>query len=84
MANLENLSLDARTFPQFCEHLSKREWIDLQSDLMQKLKKSGQCIYKWKKGQSMPMSAMERVKISEYINKKFNILTRHWVLFPEP
>ena len=83
MANLENLSLDARTFPQFCATLSKREWIELQSDLMGKLKKSGQCIYKWKKGQAMPMSAMERANISNYINKKFNIYTRHWTLFPE-
>lgn len=84
MANLGNISVDTRTFPQFCESLSKTQWVDMQADLISKLKKSAQCIYKWKKGHCIPSSAMERAKVSEYINKKFNTYTRHWTLFPEP
>ena len=83
MANIENLSLDTRSFVEICSGLSKREWVDLHSDLMQKLKKTAQCIYKWKKGNSMPSSIMERVKISECINRRFGLTTRHWTLFPE-
>lgn len=83
MANLENLSLDTRTFIEFCSGLSKREWIDLQCDLSQKLKRSTQCIYNWKKGVRAPSSPSERKSISDYINKKFGITTRYWILFPE-
>ena len=83
MANLANNPIDARTFVQVCASISKREWVELHGPLMQKLKRSAQCIYKWKKGHSMPSSLMERVKISDSINKKFNTYTRHWTLFPE-
>ena len=50
MANLENNSLDTRTFGQFCDGLTKRQWVELQGELAQKLKRSLQCIYNWKKG----------------------------------
>lgn len=83
MANVVNNPVDTRSFVQICAGLTKREWVELHGDLMQKLKKSAQCIYKWKRGESMPSSAMERVKISECINRKFQITTRHWTLFPE-
>lgn len=83
MANLENNSLDTRTFAQICEGLSKKEWVELQSELMQKLKRSAQCIYKWRKGQCIPLSIMERLHISNHVNKKFNVYTRYWTLFPE-
>lgn len=84
MANLENNSIDTRTFTQFCEGLTKRQWVDLHCDITSKLKRSPQCVYKWKRGDTFPSSVSERVKISEIINRKFNILTRHWTLFPDP
>ena len=84
MANLENNSLDTRTFGQFCESLTKRQWVELQGELAQKLKRSLQCIYNWKRGYRVPSSASERARIAEHINRKFNITTRHWFLFPDP
>lgn len=84
MANLENNSVDTRTFVQICAALTKRQWVELQGELAQKLKRSMQCIYNWKRGVRIPSSASERVKISDHINKKFNIFTRHWTLFPDP
>lgn len=84
MANLENNSLDTRTFQQICAGLTKRQWVELQGELAQKLKRSLQCIYNWKRGVRIPSSASERVKIAEHINKKFNTYTRHWTLFPDP
>ena len=83
MANLENNSIDARTFVQICASLTKREWIELQGDLMTSLKRSAQCIYNWKKGVRVPSSNSERVKVATHINKKFNTNTRHWTLFPD-
>lgn len=84
MANIENLSLDTRTFTEFCETLTKRQWVELQGDLAQRLKRSLQCIYNWKRGTRIPSSSSERIKISDYINRKFNLNTRHWLLFPDP
>lgn len=84
MANLENNSLDTRTFGQICDGLTKRQWVELQGELAQKLKRSLQCIYNWKKGYRVPSSASERARIAEHINRKFNIATRHWFLFPDP
>lgn len=84
MANLENYSRDTRTFMQICATLTKRQWVELQGELSQKLKRSHQCIYNWKRGVRIPSSATERVKVSDHINKKFNIFTRHWTLFPDP
>lgn len=83
MANLENKSLDTRTFEEFCKGLTKREWTQVQRDLSEILKRSFQCIYNWKRGVRMPSSNSERVKVSNYLNKKFNLNTRHWLLFPE-
>jgi hypothetical protein len=54
----------------------------LQGELAQKLKRSMQCIYIWKRGARIPSSASERVKISNHINSKYSINTRHWTLFP--
>ena len=84
MANLVINPTDARTFVQFCDSLSKKEWVDLHGELMQRLKRSAQCIYKWKNGLSIPSSIMERKAISDHINKKYQTLTRHWTLFPDP
>jgi hypothetical protein len=83
MANLENISLDTRTFPEICSGLTKREWVEMQGDLMTALRRSAQCIYNWKKGVRVPSSAMERVKVSNYLNKRFTLNTRHWFLFPD-
>ncbi len=82
MANLENNPVDTRTFPQICAGLTKKQWVELQGELAQKLKRSMQCIYNWKLGPRIPSSASERVKISNHINSKYNINTRHWTLFP--
>ena len=82
MANLENNLVDTRTFAQICASLSKRQWVELQGELAQKLKRSMQCIYNWKRGDRIPGSASERVKISNHLNSKYGITTRHWTLFP--
>jgi hypothetical protein len=84
MANLENNSVDTRTFPQFCAGLTKRQWIDMQTDLVIALRRTHQCIYNWKRGYRVPGSAVEKAKVSNYINRKFNANTRHWTLFPDP
>ena len=84
MANLGNNSLDTRTFAQICATLTKRQWVEMQGELAQKLKRSLQCIYNWKKGVRIPSSASERVKVSQYINQKYKITTRHGTLFPDP
>lgn len=84
MANLENNSVDTRTFCQICATLTKRQWVELQGELAQQLKRSLQCIYNWKRGVRIPSSPSERVKVSNYINKKFNTYTRHGTLFPDP
>jgi hypothetical protein len=84
MANLENNSADTRTFVQFCASLTKRQWVDLHADIVAKIKRSPQCVYKWKTGVTFPSSVTERAKISEIINRKFNLATRHWTLFPDP
>ena len=82
MANLVNNPVDTRTFAQICAGLTKRQWVELQGEIAQKLKRSTQSIYNWKRGSRVPSSATERVKISNIVNAKFNIATRHWTLFP--
>ncbi len=82
MANLENNPVDTRTFTQICAGLTKKQWVELQGELAQKLKRSMQCIYNWRRGPRIPSSASERVKISNHINTKYGINTRHWTLFP--
>lgn len=82
MANLENNPVDTRTFVQICAGLSKKEWVELQGELAQKVKRTGQTIYYWRKGQKNPSSTLERVLISNHINKKYGITTKHWTLFP--
>lgn len=82
MANLENNSVDTRTFAQICDGLTKLQWIDLQNDLASKLKRSHQCIWNWKKGIRIPSSASEARDLSNLINRKYGILTRYWTLFP--
>ena len=83
MANLVNLSIDTRTFPEICKSLTKSEWVKMQGDLILKVKRSGQCIYNWKVGKRTPSSPSERKAVSDYINKYFKLNTRYWYLFPE-
>jgi hypothetical protein len=83
MANLANNPVDTRTFAQFCAGLTKRDWIDIQAEIALKLRRSAQTIYYWRSGSRIPCSIPERKIVSDLINRKFNINTRYWTLFPE-
>lgn len=83
MANIENNLVDTRTFAEICAGLTKRQWVELQGELAQKVKRSSQTIYNWRGGRVAPGSALERKTVSDHINRKLGITTRHWTLFPE-
>lgn len=83
MANLANNPVDTRTFVEICAGLSKSERIELQGEIASKVKRTGQCIYYWIKGMKTPSSALEQARISEVLNRKFNLSTHKKFLFPE-